>query len=66
MSRLDDQLLLVQSSTDAKNEDTDDKMNKFEAKLDKLIALVKHMMHHNQISSPYNNVEEYIILDITK
>ena len=48
----------MRSSIGANKDDTGEKMKKFDSKLDKLIALFYHMLHQNQISSPYDDVED--------
>ena len=35
-----------------------EKMNKFESKFDKIIAIVKHILNQNQFSSRDNDVED--------
>ena len=48
MSSLDDRFLLMQDSTDTNKHNYDEKMKKYESKLDKLIALVESVMHQNK------------------
>ena len=55
MLSLDDRFLLMWASIGVNKDDTDEKMKKFDSKIDKLIALFDHMLHHNQISSPDND-----------
>ena len=58
MLSLDDRFLLMRASICANKDDTDEKMKKFDSKLDKLIALVGHMLHQNQMSPPDNDVDD--------
>ena len=57
MSSFDYQLLLITASISANKDGTDEKMKKFDSKLDKLILLFDNMLHQNQFSSPHNDVE---------
>ena len=65
-SSLDDQFLLVWDSIDVNKDNNDAKMKKFDSKIYKLIAFFDHMLHHNQISSPDNDVEDDGRLEIKK
>ena len=58
MSSLDEQFILTRASIGANKDDTHEKMKKFDSKLDKLIALVGHMLHQNQMSPPDNDVDD--------
>ena len=51
MSSFDDQLLLIKSSIYANRKDADEKMKKYDSKLDNLISMVKNMMYQDQNSS---------------
>ena len=57
-------------SIDTIKEDYDEKMNKFReilaSLLEKLIENVDHIFHKYQNSSPDNDVEDYLLLVITK
>ena len=46
--------------------DNDDELNWFDFKLDNLIALFDHMLHHNQIYSSYKYVKDDELPEITK
>ena len=54
---LDYQFLLVRDLIDSNKDNIDYKMKRFVSKFDKLIALLDHMLHQNQISSPENDVK---------
>ena len=66
MSSLNDRLPLMRYLIDANKDETDEKMEKFEFKLEKIVSRFDHMLHHNQISSPENYVEDDGISEITK
>ena len=57
MSSLDYQFLIMRTSISANKDITDEKIIHFDSKHDKLIAIFDDMLHQNQFSSPYNDVE---------
>ena len=66
MSNLDDQFLLMRYSVDDNNDYIDEKMKKFEPKLDKINWIFDHRLHQNKIYSPDNDVKYDGLLEITK